>query len=89
MLLTIAGFLLAALGQVLPTRWGDPVGSVGWTVFLATCILGIPVATGTAILRHRLFDIDLVINRTLVYGALTASLVVTYVGSVLVLRLAC
>lgn len=86
-LLTIAGFLLAALGQVLPTQIGDPVGSVGWTVFLATCILGIPVATGTAILRHRLFDIDLVINRTLVYGALTASLVVTYVGSVLVLRL--
>jgi hypothetical protein len=49
-------------------------------------IVGVPTAVGIAILRYRLYDIDLIINRTLVYGSLTAMLLGLYFGGIVVLQ---
>jgi hypothetical protein len=76
---TYAGALLplAVVGDFLPA----PVGNL---VFAAPIVF-LPVAAGIAILRYRLYDIDRLINRTLVYGLLTALLAAVYASAVLVL----
>jgi hypothetical protein len=61
-----------------------------WLVLLQDVELlsfaGIPVAVGIAVLRYRLYDIDVIINRTLVYGSLTATLIALYFGGIVVLQ---
>ena len=56
------------------------------SVALGVVLIGLPTAIGIAVLRYRLYDIDILINRTLVYGSLTATLVGVYVGSIIVLQ---
>ena len=53
---------------------------------VALSYAGVPIAVGLAVLRYRLYDIDLLINRTLVYGLLTALLAATYFGGVVSLQ---
>jgi hypothetical protein len=60
------------------------VGPIAWTLGF----LSLPVSAGVAVLKYRLYEIDLIINRTLVYGALTVTLVAVYVGSVLSIQYA-
>jgi hypothetical protein len=82
--LTAACFFLLLL---LPDEASGPgslvwkVSSIAWTLLIIGFLL-IPLSVGVAILRHRLYDIDVLINGTLVYGSLTAMLVLAYLGGV-------
>jgi hypothetical protein len=88
----LMGFLgiqlaLGASGADVPTSPGELVTYLlGYTFASYLAVLLIPLSIGMAVLRHHLFDIDVLINRTLVYGALSVSLALVYVGSVVFLQ---
>jgi hypothetical protein len=63
-------------------RWFEWAG----TVFFTAAGTTVPISIGIAILRYRLYDIDILINRTLVYGSVTVTLVALYFGGIVVLQ---
>jgi len=77
-LYAVAPLLLIPLEGYIPA-FVDEI-AFGWV------LIGLPAAIGVAVLKYRLYDIDVVINRTLVYGALTISLALVYLGSMALLR---
>ena len=79
------------VGNFLKNTDFSPLGEVSWGLWIGYLLVGIgglggPIAIGIAILRYRLYEIDTLINRTLVYGALTAILAALYFGGIVVLQ---
>ena len=81
--LAVAGVIVIVgnvLGGIPWLIWGDnPITQELSIVITDVTIINIVIATGIAILRYRLWDIHILINRTLVYGSLTALVVALYV----------
>jgi len=81
--LAISGVILTyTISEAIGALWLEWVGYV----LLVVGFIGIPISMGIAILRYRLYDIDLLINRTLVYGPLTATLALVYFGGIVLLQ---
>ncbi len=83
--LAFSGVVFCAVFAIGPVLWylpESPGAERIWTVLFLLGASTIPVAVGIAILRYRLYEIDLLINRTLVYGILTVSLALVYFGGV-------
>ncbi|MDX6318293.1 MAG: hypothetical protein QOD35_1693 [Nocardioidaceae bacterium] len=77
----IAGVLFQVVGSLATVQCGCQSSPVGVTALLAeaaVALIGVPVAITIAILKHRLFDIDLIINRTVVYGLLASAVTAVY-----------
>jgi hypothetical protein len=78
--LAISSILIIIIIALDTPRWYEWVANA----IIVAVTPGVPVAIGIAILRYRLYDIDLLINRTLVYGSLTGALALVYFGGVTV-----
>jgi hypothetical protein len=83
-ILAVIGMLLTILPDAVGVSTAGPFGLVGRALTSAG-VVGIPVAAGVAILRYRLYEIDRIIQRTLVYGLLTGLLGVVYATAAVVL----
>jgi signal transduction histidine kinase len=76
----LVGIAASAVGNAVGRGVG-PVYDISASI-LVTCVAAIPIAAGLAILRYRLYDIDVVISRTIVYAILAAFITGLYVGIV-------
>jgi hypothetical protein len=74
----------AVLLPLIPAS--DLLPDVVDSVLLGLTLIAIPTAIGIAVMRHRLYEIDIIINRTLVYGSLTVMLIAFYFGGIVLLQ---
>jgi signal transduction histidine kinase len=81
--MALTGFLSVNIamsaGEPTPTSAGDLATLMVGAALMHLALMLIPLSIGIAMLRHHLFDVDMLINRTLVYGTLTACVVGLYV----------
>jgi len=80
--LTTSAILAYVVSELVGVVWLEWVSSM----LVIASVVGLPVAVSIAILRYRLYNIDLLLNRTLVYGALTAVLAAVYFGSIVLIQ---
>ncbi|MFN2389368.1 MAG: hypothetical protein ABR575_07170 [Actinomycetota bacterium] len=78
-------FDLLVLGNVMATFFPRIADAIGNLMF-GLGIVSLPAAIGIAVLKYHLYDIDVIVNRTLVYGALSAILALAYAGIVFALQ---
>jgi hypothetical protein len=81
-------WFLYAAALLLLAPAADSLPDIVSNVLFGVVLIAIPTAIGIAVLRYHLYDIDILINRTLVYGSLTVALVLIYVGGVVSLQYA-
>jgi signal transduction histidine kinase len=63
----------------------DPIGNIAFLLFFGSILLGIPAACGISILRYRLYDLDVVVKKTVVFGALALFISTVYLVGVFVI----
>jgi hypothetical protein len=73
----LIGLCLVLSSSGLPGPWG---------VLTNVCMIGLPIAIAVAVLRYRLYDIDVLFNRTLVYGLTTGGIAAAFFGGIVVLQ---
>ena len=85
--------LIYLITMVSSFTYSGPWGGAGTPLWLGllqqaslVSFTAVPIAVGFAVLKYRLYNIDLIINRTLVYGSLSATIVVLYFGGIVVLQ---
>lgn len=81
--------IVIVIGSGIGSRWLPEAFSVtvGFITF-ALAMVAFPLSVGIALLRYRLYDIDLLINRTFVYGATTVTIGATFFAGIVVLQAA-